>query len=93
MQRSTPHTVASRRELLAELDQIRRNGFAINRSERIAGVRGVAAPVGNSAGEIEAAIGISEPAERLTLRVLRRYGPLVRDIARRLSHDLGAPAR
>ena len=66
-----------------------KNGFAINRGERMAGVCGVAAPVVNSAGAANAAIGISGPAERLTYRVLRSYGPLVRDIAKRLSHDLG----
>lgn len=93
MERFTATTVRSRRQLLGELEQIRRDGFAINRGERVEGVCGVGAPVMNSAGEIRAAIGISGPAGRLTSRVLRSYAPLVRDFARRLSHDLGAPVK
>ena len=89
IEKFTPMSIATRRELVDDLAQIRKNGFAINRGERMAGVCGVAAPVVNSAGAANAAIGISGPAERLTYRVLRSYGPLVRDIAKRLSHDLG----
>jgi DNA-binding IclR family transcriptional regulator len=91
MQRFTSATAGSRKDLLAELDQIRRDGFAINCGERVIGVCGVGAPVANIGGDIRAAIGISGPAERLNQQVLRKYGPLVRDVACRLSHDLGAP--
>ena len=90
IERFTPASIATRHDLIAELARIRRNGFALNRGERMAGVCGVAAPVVNSAGAVNAAIGISGPAERLTARVLRNYGPMVRDVANRLSHDLGA---
>jgi len=89
IEKFTPMSIGTRRELVDDLAQIRKTGFAINRGERMAGVCGVAAPVVNSAGGANAAIGISGPAERLTYRVLRSYGPLVRDIAKRLSHDLG----
>ena len=90
IKRFTPMSIASEDDLRSELDQIRKNGFAINRGERMAGVCGVAAPVTNSAGEVNAAIGISGPVERLNYRALRNYGPMVRDVANRLSHDLGA---
>jgi DNA-binding IclR family transcriptional regulator len=93
MQKYTPTTAGSRTDLLAQLDQIRRDGFAINLGERVVGVCGVAAPVTNIAGDVRAAIGISGPAERLNHYTLRNYGPLVRDIAGRLSHDLGAPSK
>ena len=89
LEKFTPMSIGSREDLLAELEDIRRQGFAINRGERIAGVCGVAAPVVNSAGGVNAAIGISGPAERLNHRTLRNYGPMVRDVAERLSHDLG----
>jgi IclR family transcriptional regulator, KDG regulon repressor len=88
----TPMTISGRRKLLTELEQIRRDGYALNRGERVAGVCGVAAPVTNSAGDVRAAIGISGPVERLNLRALDNLGPVVRDIASRLSHDLGAPS-
>lgn len=93
MQRFTPTTAANRTDLLVQLEQIRSDGFAMNFGERVNGVCGVAAPVANIAGDIRAAIGISGPAERLNQYTLRNYGPLVRDVASRLSHDLGAPSR
>jgi IclR family transcriptional regulator, KDG regulon repressor len=91
MERFTTATAATRQELLSELEQIRRDGFAINRGERIEGVCGVAAPIMDRSGTVNAAIGISGPEERLNLRTLRRYGVIVRDIASRLGHALGAP--
>jgi DNA-binding IclR family transcriptional regulator len=90
LRRFTPATISNRASLIAELEQIRRSGFALNRSERMAGVCGVAAPVADKSGAVFAAIGISGPAERLTYRALRNFGPFVRDVAGRLSHDLGA---
>ena len=89
IERFTPSTLATATALAAELEQIRRDGFAVNRGERVEGVHGVAAPVVDSRGTVAAAIGISGPAERLNYRTLRRLGPLVRDVAARLSHDLG----
>ena len=92
MEKFTPATLAHAADLAAELEQIRRDGFALNRGERVAGVHGVAAPVTDSRGAVAAAIGISGPAERLNYRALRKFGPLVRDVAMRLSHDLGSAA-
>lgn len=89
MEKFTPATLANAADLAGELEQIRRDGFALNRGERVAGVHGVAAPVTDSRGSVTAAIGISGPAERLNYRALRKFGPLVRDVAARLSHDLG----
>ena len=92
MEKFTPTTASSKQDLLDELERIRRDGFALNRGERIEGVCGVAAPVIDRSGTVNAAIGISGPAERLNVRTLRSYGPLVREIANRLGHSMGAPA-
>ena len=92
MEKYTPATASARQDLLDELEQIRRDGFALNRGERIESVCGVAAPVRDRSGTVTAAIGISGPAERLSVRTLRSYGSLVRDIAARLGHAVGAPA-
>src|SRR6476646_9303110 len=40
IERFTPASIATRRDLIAELTQIRKHGFAINRGERMAGVCG-----------------------------------------------------
>jgi IclR family KDG regulon transcriptional repressor len=85
----TPHTSPSESELRKELSKIRKVGYAVNRGEWRSTVTGVGAPVRDGSGEVLAAIGISGPMERLKHRQLRAYGPMVRDIADRLSADLG----
>lgn len=90
LEKFTPYCAGNRDELLRELGRARKDGYAINRGERLLDVVGVAAPVRDSSNNIIAAIGISGPVERLSLRKLRRYGPLVRQNADLLSRDLGA---
>ena len=64
-------------------------GFAINRGEWRESVAGVGAPVRDSTGRVIAAIGISGPTERLKYRMLRGYGPRVREAADAVSAALG----
>lgn len=90
LKKHTRVSAGNRKELMAELACVRKDGFAINRGERFADVCGVAAPVRDSSGEVVAAIGISGPVERLSIRNLRKFGPVVRKAADRLSRDLGA---
>lgn len=62
----TPNTVGSRKALEAELDVIRRQGYATDAEEGMDGVNCVAAPVFNSFGEIAAVVWTSGPSGRLT---------------------------
>lgn len=89
IQKFTANCPGNRRELLAELARVRKDGFAVNRGERLSEISGVAAPVRDGSGQVLASIGISGPSDRLNLRKLRSFGPVVRDAAERLSRDLG----
>jgi IclR family acetate operon transcriptional repressor len=55
----------TRRRLVAELEEVRRNGFAQNNEERNVGVRAIAAPVLDRAGIARAAIAIQGPTVRM----------------------------
>jgi hypothetical protein len=63
--RFTPSTVTDVDALLAELDAIRRRGYATDEQEREIDVRCVAAPVRDHHGEVVAAITVAGPGERL----------------------------
>ena len=63
--RFTPSTITDVDALLAELDAIRRRGYATDEEEREIGVRCVAAPVRDHRGEVVAAISVAGPGERL----------------------------
>ena len=57
----TSHTIADRKQLLAELRKIREQGYAFNNQEIANGLRGVAAPVLTDDGRPIAAINVSIP--------------------------------
>lgn len=85
----TPRTIPDLDGLRRELEQVRIQGFAVNRGEWREGVCGLAAIVHDAMGRPVAAIGISGPADRLNAAALRRFSDVVVDTARSLSRALG----
>jgi IclR family transcriptional regulator, KDG regulon repressor len=66
-------TITEPRAFLRELESVRARGYATEDEEIEAGLRSIAAPVRNDAGQVVAAMGISGPAQRLTKEVLGAY--------------------
>ena len=62
----TAHTITDRERLAAQLDEIRRRGFAETVDELEDGFSGVGAVVRGASGEILAALSICGPTQRLT---------------------------
>nr|BBH92735.1 IclR family transcriptional regulator [Thermogemmatispora argillosa] len=77
---------------LAELEQVRRQGWAYSEGERIAGVAGLAAPIFDRRGQVAAALTLVAPAARLGSEQRVRAIPLVCEAARRASYDMGHTA-
>jgi IclR family acetate operon transcriptional repressor len=75
---------------LAELEQVRRRGFAINLASNQPDVHAVAAAILDARGAPLAAVTVSAPPERLPPSTCERIGPLVVDAARRISVGLRA---
>lgn len=65
LNRLTPTTITSPRELLHDLEETRERGFSINRGERIPGVYGVAAPVLTTGGIATTALAVQGPQIRI----------------------------
>jgi IclR family acetate operon transcriptional repressor len=61
----TPRSIPTRTELVAELNQVRRRGWATNFGESEPDVSGVAVGVPSAAGEVPYAIAVSAPRSRL----------------------------
>lgn len=85
LDRYTNRTVVTGQALRRELRAIRRNGYSVNRGEWRDDVRGVAAPILDSAGKPQAAISIAMPASRLPDRQIPAMGELVRETVSKLS--------
>jgi IclR family transcriptional regulator, pca regulon regulatory protein len=56
-----PRTLTDRTALLAELEQVRRSGIAVNDEELDRALRSIAAPVRSRTGEVVAAVNLAIP--------------------------------
>ncbi|MBB5955512.1 IclR family acetate operon transcriptional repressor [Saccharothrix tamanrassetensis] len=79
----TPNTITDAGELLASLDRIAAQGYALDEGEQELGVRCIAVPL--AGGPTRAAVSVSGPEGRLTEEAVDRMVPEMLAIARRLS--------
>ncbi|MDI6870092.1 MAG: IclR family transcriptional regulator [Bacillota bacterium] len=87
--RYTPITITSKEQLLAQLDVIRNEGYAIHDGEYEEGVCCVGAPIYNYTGKVIAAMSVSGPSFRMRARGLDFYIKEVTRFAKIISRDLG----
>jgi DNA-binding IclR family transcriptional regulator len=87
--RRTPKTITTMPQLLRELAHIRTRGFAVDDEENNLGVRCVAAPVFDALGDVVASVGVSGTTSQVDRSSMSRISDLVKDAARRISHQLG----
>ena len=59
--RYTEHTITTKAALLAELDKVRRQGYALDDEENEVGSRCMACPIRDYSGDIVAGISITGP--------------------------------
>jgi IclR family pca regulon transcriptional regulator len=72
LRRLTDRTVVSAKALRAELDRVRRQGYALVDQELEEGLRSIAAPVRDRGGEVVAAVNIPVHVSRNSLASVRR---------------------
>lgn len=85
----TERTVASSDALVAELDRVRAQGWALVDGELEAGLRSVAAPVHGKDGAVAAAINVSSSATRDTVdHLVEEYVPRLLATAAAIDADL-----
>jgi DNA-binding IclR family transcriptional regulator len=84
----TAHTVATRTALEAELETVRRQGYATNCEGGQVGVSGVAVLVRDPDGRPLAAVAVSAPSARLTDEHAARYARAAREAAAKIERGL-----
>ena len=76
------------------LRDVRRNGYAVNNEEFIAGIRGIGAPIFNSKGKVDAAVNMPVFSKSVSLRQLtKQYAPMLMRTAIDISASRGFMAR
>jgi IclR family acetate operon transcriptional repressor len=84
----TPHTVTDAAVLVAQLEQVRRLGYAIDEGEQEVGVRCVAVAVAVPGSTLQLALSVSGPAPRMTGDLVEHSVPVLRETAVGLAADL-----
>lgn len=85
----TPKTITDSDRLLAELEQVREQGYAVDDEENEIGGRCVAVPIFDHTGQAIAAVSISAPTARLPLSDVPQAGAMVVKTAKAISRELG----
>ena len=81
----TPHTITTKEDLIAELEKIRKKGYAIDDEECEIGARCVAAPIWDYTGRVVAGISVSGPVSRMNIEKIEYVQTIIKEIASKAS--------
>ncbi|MGN7149688.1 IclR family transcriptional regulator [Arthrobacter sp. SAFR-179] len=84
----TEKSITDRDAFRAEIEQVRRQGYAVMDEENEAGMRAVAVPLLNSQGHAFASLATAVPVFRLGLEELKAHVPLLQEAAAELAARL-----
>lgn len=89
LEQFTDATIVDRDELLADLEVTRARGWALNRGSWRGAVGGVAAPIRDFSGMVQASVGCCLPLERLTDTTTETLAAQTIETAAAISEELG----
>jgi DNA-binding IclR family transcriptional regulator len=90
LQGYTPRTITNARELEAEIERVRRRGWADAFEEREIGLNAIASPVWSSEGALAGIIALQGPIPRFGRAAARAALPVLRERAAVISGELGS---
>jgi IclR family transcriptional regulator, KDG regulon repressor len=82
--RSTPNTITDPQVLIHQIEQIRKNGYAVSFSERAEGAAVIASPVCDKQGYAQAAICLVGPEVRLRNMDLHSTGKALQEMSHKI---------
>ncbi len=88
-QNFTKNTITNSKALVADLTQIKQQGYAIDNEEHEQGIYCIAAPIFDRNGIILAAISVTFPLFRTEKAQLKAYQPAIKQAASQISKRLG----
>lgn len=85
----TPTSPRCREDLEAELESVRRQGYAISQGESVVGAAALSAPIFDGRSKVVASLNITGPVERWNLTTMAEHVEELLDAARSVSIYLG----
>ena len=81
----TPNTITTKKDLMSELETIKKQGYAMDNEECEMGARCIACGIRNHKGQIIAAISMSGPVNRMTEAAIDRISKALKETSENLS--------
>ena len=88
LKKRTPKTITSITKLLADLEQVKRSGYAVDDEENSLGARCLGAPIFDALGNVTAALGASGTLTQTDEASMPRIVDALKETARRVSRQL-----
>ena len=89
LRRYTEFTLTTPTGFMAEMEKVRRQGYAVDDEENSLGVRCIAAPVFGADGRVQASVGVSGITTQVSVNDVPRVAADVVQTAARISRNLG----
>jgi IclR family transcriptional regulator, KDG regulon repressor len=88
MKKRTPKTIVTMSRLLADLELVREQGYAVDDEENSLGARCLGAPIFDAVGNVTAALGVSGTLTQADEENLPKIVEALKETARRISRQL-----
>jgi IclR family transcriptional regulator, KDG regulon repressor len=85
MPRLTPNTLVTKADLMAEIERVRKQGYAIDNEENEMDGRCIGAPVYGPDGRVLGAVSISSPLFRMDINRARSLAPELKSVCAQIS--------
>jgi len=87
LSRSTPYTIVSLEKLFEELEQVKRQGYAVAKEEQHIGIYAIAAPIFDRSSNVLAAVSIAGAPADPAWDEMHELVQLVREAGRKISNN------
>jgi len=84
----TKNTLHTLKELEVEFSNIRKNGYAVDNEEYLAGIMCLAVPIADDSGRVIAAVSVHGPTSRINVGQANEFLPALREAAEQMAHTL-----
>lgn len=84
----TENTITQKDKLLAELERIKENGYALDDEEHHDNITCVAVPIFNVNGDVEYSVSVAAPSYRFSKTMAMSYVPALKKCAQQISEKL-----
>ncbi|MDN4524241.1 IclR family transcriptional regulator [Fictibacillus fluitans] len=85
----TPKTITNEEDFLTELNNVRKEGFAVDNQENEAGVSCISVPIRDHSEHVIAAISMSQPVHRINKKAVKEIAEMLKATAENISRELG----